>query len=96
MRYVMADRPHPFISPAHAHTAVTSLSLFFVFRLSTEREDASYCKAPLTTFKSRETTSENAWALFVILTIMPPCRQSIFNISFAIVDVQNYNKLYMQ
>ena len=76
--YVMTDRSHPLISPAHAHTAVISLSLLFVFCLSTERVDASYYKAPLTTFKSRETTSENAWALFIILTIMPLCRQSLF------------------
>ena len=77
--------------PAHAHTTVTAL-----FFLSTERIDASYFKAPLATSKSRQTTSEDAWALFVRL-----CRyadneySNQFNISFAIVDIkcaQNYNK----
>ena len=80
------------IPPVHAHTAVTSLFFFFFLFLST----ASYFKAPLATSKSRQTTSEDAWALFVRL-----CRyadneySNQFNISFAIVDIkcaQNYNK----
>ena len=80
--------------PAHAHTTVTSL--FFFFFLSTERIDASYFKAPLATSKSRQTTSEGAWALFI-----SRCRyaddeySNQFNISFAIVDIkcaQIYNK----
>ena len=68
----------------------------WAFSFSTERIDASYFKAPLATSKSRQTTSEDAWALFVRL-----CRyadneySNQFNISFAIVDIkcaQNYNK----
>ena len=50
------------VLPAYAHTTVASLSFFF---LSTERIDASYFKAPLATSKSRQTTSEDAWALFI-------------------------------
>ena len=73
-----------------------SFFFFFFFFLSTERIDTSYFKAPLATSKSRQTTSEDAWALFVRL-----CRyadneySNQFNISFAIVDIkcaQNYNK----
>ena len=80
--------------PAHAHTTITSPYYFFF--LSTERIDASYFKAPLATSKSRQTTSEGAWALFI-----SRCRyaddeySNQFNISFAIVDIkcaQIYNK----
>ena len=66
-----------------------SFFFFFFFFLSTERIDASYFKAPLATSKSRQTTSEDAWALFVRL-----CRyadneySNQFNISFAIVDIK--------
>ena len=62
---------------------------FFFFFLSTERIDASYFKAPLATSKSRQTTSEDAWALFI-----SRCRyadneySNQFNISFAIVDIK--------
>ena len=79
------------LSPLPMPTQLLLLSFF------TERIDANYFKAPLTTSKSRQTTSEDAWALFVRL-----CRyadneySNHFNISFAIVDikcVQNYNKL---
>ena len=64
-------------------TQLLLLSLSLV--LSIERIDASYFKAPLTTSKSRQTTSEDAWALFVRL-----CRygddeySSHFSISFSI------------
>ena len=91
--------------PAHAHTTVTSLSclpmptqlllllffFFFFFFLSTERIDASYFKAPLATSKSRQTTSEDAWALFISRS---RCRyadneySNQFNISFAIIDIK--------
>ena len=73
--------------PAHAHTTVTSLFFFF---------SESYFKAPLATSKSRQTTSEDAWVLFI-----SRCRyadneySNQCNISFAIVDikcVQIYNK----
>ena len=73
--------------PANAHTTVTTLSLFFF--LSTERIDASYFKAPFATSTSRQTTSEDAWALFI-----SRCRyadneySNQFNISFAIVDIK--------
>ena len=49
--------------PLPMPTQLLLLSLSFF--LSTERIDASYFKAPLTTSKSRQTTSEAVWALFV-------------------------------
>ena len=55
----------------------TQLLLLFLF-LSTERIDESYFKAPLAT---RQTTSEDAWALFTDNEY-----SNKFNISFAIVD----------
>ena len=67
----------------------TQLLLLSLFFLSTERIDASYFKALLATSKSRQTTSEDAWALFI-----GRCRyvdneySNQFNISFAIVDIK--------
>ena len=43
-------------------------------------------KGPPATSEARPTTSEGAWAFF--FQIMPPCRQYIFNISFAIVEIK--------
>ena len=55
--------------------------------MSTHRIDAIYFKAPLTTSKSRQTTSEDAWALFVRLCHYADNEYSShFNISLAIVD----------
>ena len=84
---VISLLPNP---PCHAHTAVTSLFFF-----STERIDASYFKAPLATSKSRQTTSEDAWALFISRCRYADEYSNQFNIFFAIVDikcVQIYNK----
>ena len=43
-------------------------------------------KDPPATSEARPTTSEGAWAFF--FQIMPPCRQYIFNIYFAIVEIK--------
>ena len=85
------------LPPASSGSAVSLLPAcpcphncyFSLFFLSTERIDASYFKAPLATSKSRQTTSEDAWALFI-----SRCRyadnenSNQFNISFAIVDIK--------
>ena len=65
------------ITPALAHTGISSIS--------TEVIDASHFKAPLTTSKSQETTSEDAWALFI-----SRCRYA--NNEYSLKCAQNYGE----
>ena len=73
-------------------TQLLFISGFFCFRLSTERIDASYFKAPLATSKSDRPLLRMRGRY---LSVDAVCRQWIFNISFAIIDikcVQIYDK----